>query len=179
MSLSTLANRYAITLMQVAKSKNIIDSIYDESIVIRKLILTDSTITSFFENPVIATDAKILILNNSFDSCNELLKDFITLLCKKKRIALLAIILEQFEKIVEKAKNVLCATVSSSVELSEKQILTIKKQLEKHFNSNIVISTEIKSDIIGGYTVRVGDTIIDNSISYKLNLIEKALLSVG
>ena len=68
------------------------------------------------------------------------------------------------------------AELTSSKELSESEINSIKEELTKNFGSKIKLNYKYDSSLIGGLIVQVGSTMVDSSIKNKLQKIENRMV---
>ena len=69
------------------------------------------------------------------------------------------------------------ASVTSSVKLSDNQKKLLKEKICEIFDvTDVDIKEHNDQSIIGGFIIKVGDTIIDSSTQNKLNGLEKHLL---
>ena len=66
-------------------------------------------------------------------------------------------------------------TITSAVDLSVNEVDKIKSSVESKLNKKIDATTEIDTNLIGGIKLRIGNTLIDNSISRRLNLLKSKL----
>ena len=66
-------------------------------------------------------------------------------------------------------------TITSSNELNQKEIDRIKSNVEVKMNKKINVKMNIDKSLIGGVKLRLGNTVIDNSISRQLNMLKSKL----
>ena len=66
-------------------------------------------------------------------------------------------------------------TITSSNELNQKEIDRIKSNVEVKMNKKINVKMNIDKNMIGGVKLRLGNTVIDNSISRQLNMLKSKL----
>ena len=59
-------------------------------------------------------------------------------------------------------------SITSNVELSEDKLSSISDNLSKQLDKRINIKNNVDKSLIGGVQLRIGNTIIDNSLSNKL-----------
>ena len=60
-------------------------------------------------------------------------------------------------------------TITSAYELSAEQIDSITKGLEKRYGKNVTVKSEVDLTLIGGFSVKCGDEVIDHSIKGRLD----------
>jgi len=65
------------------------------------------------------------------------------------------------------------AQVTTAIELDDEYVLKLAKRLTDLFGRPVVVKTRVNPDIIGGVVIRVGDKLIDGSISSKLESLKR------
>tara|TARA_Y100000758_G_C15936977_1_gene380909 strand:- start:513 stop:797 length:285 start_codon:yes stop_codon:yes gene_type:complete len=85
-------------------------------------------------------------------------------------------ILIEFNNVNDKYKKVSRPLVVSAVELGKKQLDDIKNMSKDLFGGEIVLETAIDPSIIGGLILKVEDTVLDGSVTKKLNNMRKEII---
>ena len=70
------------------------------------------------------------------------------------------------------------ATVTSAVELSKEQLAQIRNKIENGTGKTVELHTIINPSIIGGMIIRVGDHVVDASISGRLQTLKEKLTNL-
>lgn len=68
------------------------------------------------------------------------------------------------------------AIVTTPVKLSAAELKSIALYVEKNYGEKYQLVEKIDPDLIAGFTIRVGDEVIDASLSSKLEIIRKELV---
>ena len=131
-------------------------------------------------HPKINKDEKIRVVTDVFKGrISDELLGFLTIIISKDRYQEIDGILEYFLTEVKKYKGIGVATVTTAVPLRADQC---KKVEQKLLNTTDYKSMEIHYEqdaaLIGGMVIRIGDRVVDSSISTKLNELQKELLKV-
>ena len=146
----------------------------------------------YFVNPIIMLplvllgidkilkEDKIKVVENVFKGrISDEIVGFLTLIIQKDRYGEAEAILEYFLNQVKEYKGIGVAYVKTAVALTEiqkKQIeerllhTTKYRQMEMHFSED--------KSLIGGMVIRIGDRVVDSSISTKLDELEKQLMKI-
>ncbi len=66
--------------------------------------------------------------------------------------------------------------VTSVIELSENQKKELNKKLEAYTNKKVRINFKTDDTIVGGFIIRIGDSIIDASVVHQLDLLKNKFL---
>ncbi len=77
---------------------------------------------------------------------------------------------------IDEVKNRLRVTITTSDDLTSDVKDNIVKELQNKFKKEIILNHEIKSSIIGGIIIRIGDIVIDGSLLKDLKNIKKNLI---
>lgn len=70
------------------------------------------------------------------------------------------------------------AEVTSAVELTADEKEALSKKLSAEYGSGLVVTFAVDESLLGGLRVRIGDTLIDNSVATRLAGLRESLSSV-
>ncbi len=90
-------------------------------------------------------------------------------------ILILPDIAKHFEYLIETDSNLLNMTITSAAELSADEVEHIKSSVESQLSKKIDVATKIDKNLIGGIKLRVGNFVVDNSISRRLDMLKNTL----
>ena len=107
---------------------------------------------------------------------SQTLKNFLGFITVKNRLFFLDQIIDSFLNIVSINRGELKAKLTSSKELSKKELENIQSELSKDFKSPIKIDYIYEPDLIAGLIIQVGSVMIDTSIRSKLKQLEKNMI---
>lgn len=144
------------------------------------MLASGADLNTLLLSPTYSSDEKkdvLLALHAKLKSASEITSNFIQLLAKKKRLDLLAEAVVAFNAIVDEANNILDAVVESATALSEKQEGDIRSYLENRYQKTIRLRAVVNETLGGGYTILVGDQLIDFSVQSQLNKLKKQLVA--
>ena len=177
---NTSAQRYSLALYELATESNLLNKIEEQTSAIIKLINSSKDFSNLIKNPTGNQDDSISVINKISENYNieNLLKNFITFLIKKRRFFYIEKILRNFTEICSKKRGELKAELKSAKELSSNEIKKITDELEKNFNSKMKLNYIHDKSLIGGLIVQIGSTMVDTSIKNKLQQIENRMIGV-
>lgn len=115
-----------------------------------------------------------IIKNNKF---SEITNNLIRSLNKNNRLEALPAIFRNYHKMLLEKKGVLIANVTTAVELDDKAIEKMAKDLKQSLGQEVKVETETRKDIIGGIIVRIGSRMIDYSVKTKLRNLKNTMQS--
>ena len=103
------------------------------------------------------------------------LSNFIQLLSKNDRLALLPEIGALYESYKQAEEGIKQAMIVSAFPIDASQVNALVPQLETVFKSKLEASVSVDPELIGGIKVIVGDQMLDASVRGKLNAMATAL----
>lgn len=133
-------------------------------------------LNSMLYSPIISIEHKKNLITPLLDKYdNKVLKNFVLLLVKKKRLMLLHDINRLIPLEINKINNVLEVRVESSTEFSDEDKRVVHDVLSKRFNKTIKPVFKNTNEILGGFKVIVGDTIYDGTLENSLSKFKSSL----
>ena len=95
---------------------------------------------------------------------------------KHREAALPAVLREYVELAKEDKRNLLMADVTTALPLTASQEQALAEKLAAMTGKTIKIRQHVDSGILGGIVVRVGDKLLDGSLSHQLSILQADLL---
>ena len=172
------AKRYAQAVFELAEEAGKLAIVRDDLNNLRELMETNAEFANFINNPLIDNDQRQSTLDALLKGkIDELSLRFLRFLDAKTRLDALAIIAIELNSMYLFVNNIIEAKVISARAISSEQTSTIRQRLEKRFDKEIKLEVDIDPDLIGGFLVKVGDTVFDFSISHQLNKVKQKIIS--
>ena len=175
-----LAGRYARSLIGLAIERNQLENVYNDMLYLQMVVKGSHDFVVLLRSPVIKADKKQAILNavTSSGNLSELTLGFSRLLVSKGRENNLPEIITAFIEQYKAEKNIYTIKLTTATPVSEelKQAIITKVQSQTTMK-NIDLRIEINEDIIGGFRLELGDTLVDASIAYDLNKIRTQFMN--
>jgi len=169
-----LAGRYAKSLIDLAKEKNALEATYKDMLFLQELTKSSPDFVSLLRSPVIKADKKIKIVDAiTKGRISEITAAFNRLLIEKGRESNLPEVITAFIQQYKHFKEIFPVKLTTAVPVSnELKQQIIQKVKEQTGLKNIELNEEVNEDIIGGFKLELGDTLVDASISYDLNKVK-------
>lgn len=168
-----VAKRYAKALFRayegdVTKAKQTQDTLQAVG-----TLFEDKKIRRILNSPAMPSDLKKELLDYAVDKGNggENLKKFFNTVVQSGRVAAIPGIVKSFQQLINDAEGVVDAQVFSVAPLSESDMQQLAAYLEKIQNKKVKIAQNIDKTILGGFVVRVGNSLLDLSLRSKLDSI--------
>ena len=174
----TSNNSYAQALFELANEDKSLAKIEEQVVAISKLINESEEFRYLIKNPTTSIEDLTRVIEtisekNNFDN---LLRRFLVFLIQKRRFFYLEKILSDFIEVCSKARGEIKAELFSAKELNETDISKIKEELSQNFGAKIQLNYKFDPSLIGGLVLKVGSTMVDNSIKNKLQQIQKQMI---
>ena len=163
-------NKYAKVLFNTAVKNNIAGDLKEGLNTIAKLA---KSIPEFnhvlFTKNISVSDKKSILSNVLKDKINPLAFELLMILTENDEIQLFRDVTNKYNHLMNANSVELDVSIISNAELSEDKLGSIKDSLSKKLDRKINIKNNVDESLVGGVQLRIGNTIIDNSISNKLN----------
>jgi len=174
----TSGKRYAQAAFELALEKNELES-WQEGL--RKIadLTEDEELMALLENPRIPFDAKKSLLQKRLSEINPFALNLAFLLVSKGILGRASGIFQQYNNLLDVHRGIERAKVTTALLLGDEDREAISSRLEKIVERKVAIDAQVDPTIIGGFIVRVGDTLIDGSIHQKLETLKKSLVEAG
>ena len=174
----TSAERYSLALYELSTENNVTSQIEEQSHSVLKLLEQSQDFSNLIKDPTTSQDDLLKVVNTISENYkfDQLLKNFLSFLVKKRRFFFVERILKSFIEICSEKRGELKAELRSAKELSNDEITQITEELTKNFSSKIKLNYKHDESLIGGLVVQVGSTMVDTSIKSKLQQIENRMI---
>ena len=171
------AKRYAQAVFELAEESGNLATVRDDLNDLKELMSANEEFAGFIKNPLIDNDQRQSALNALLKGkIDELSLRFLRFLDAKSRLDALVLIAEELNAMYLEANNILEAEVISARDISDEQLSSIRQRLEKRFSKDVKIEVSIDPELIGGFLVKVGDTVFDFSISHQLENVKQKII---
>ncbi|MDF2187264.1 ATP synthase F1 subunit delta [Paraflavitalea sp. CAU 1676] len=174
-----LAGRYAKSLIDLAIERNQLEDIYKDMLFMQAVCKGSREFVALLKSPVVASDKKDAILKAITDGkVSEITTVFNKLLVNKGRESGLPEIITAFIAQYKKHKGIHTVKLTTAVPVGEdvKQQIISKIQ-EQTPMKNVELETAVKDELIGGFVLELGGTLVDGSILYDLNKIKSQFMN--
>lgn len=170
-----LATRYAKSLIGLSIERNELEKVYNDMLYLQALAKASREFIVLLKSPVVPIDKKLAVVNAlTAGKIGELTTAFNKLLITKGREAYLPEIINTFIEQYKSFKKIHTIKLTTATPVSEelRNEIVRKVKSETAFE-NIELSAEVKEELIGGFVLQIGDTLVDASIAFDLNAIRK------
>ena len=130
---------------------------------------------SLLENPKLSFDTKKRFLMEKCGAMNTLTLNLIFLLMTKGKLKILNDISRQYDRLMDAHSGIAHADVVTAVPLGDEDKKRLSHRFAEMVGKKIIIDNRTDSTIVGGFTARIGDTLIDGSIHNMLESLKRRL----
>ncbi len=174
---ASLAGRYATALFDLAREAKAIDAVEASLAKVQKALSESSDFASLTTNASISRDAakKAVAAIAKALKLDTLTAKTLGVLAENRRLAETAGVARAFAALASAYRGEITAEVTSAHALSAAQTKALSAQLKARVGRDVAIASKIDPTILGGLTVKIGSTLIDNSIKTRLNSLAQAM----
>ena len=170
---SQITKRYAAAYFKVAKEKKVIKDVYNDLKVLKAVASKFKKILIEVNSPISTKSERFSFVKKLFEvhKFHSLTKNFLSLLAKNKGFDLLEQIIKHWLALYLNFKNEATLEVISVKKIKESELNYIKKFFEKEFGKKVQLKNTLDTSILGGIIIKIGSSVIDNSIATKIKSI--------
>ncbi len=170
-----LAGRYAKSLLDLSIEQNILDAVYMDIKFLGRICKSNPDFVAVLKSPVIKADNKAKILESITKSrVSELTTMFIQLLVRKSRESNLPEIVKAFIEQYNTLKDIHHVKITTAIQMSAEAEQSILDKVRSNTTiQNIELEKFVDDELIGGFKLEVGGTLVDASVLRDLNDVKK------
>ena len=173
---TTVAARYARALFIISERRKETAASLADLQAVGGMLAPGSRAARLFASPEVRLPDKRELLRGMLERrAARTVVVFIDLLLRKKRLDDLAVIVSEFEALVERAQGIQRAHLVSAAPFRKAELERLQAELEAATQSTIRLTTEVDPQLIGGALVRIGDRVIDRSVRTLLGAVAAQL----
>ena len=172
-----VARRYALALMTAAEGQQTVEKVAADVAFLGSLTRTSRDLRMLLASPVVSVARKRSVLQALLKGrVQPMTQSFVELLTTKQREALLPDIVEQFDALRDERLGIVNVHVTTAVALTPEQQQTLLLALEQHTQKNVRVRTNVDPAVKGGLRIRIGDTVLDATVTHMLERLHRRFL---
>jgi F-type H+-transporting ATPase subunit delta len=174
---STAGRRYAEAVFQLATRDNALDA-YGEGLDAAASMLERENVLDVLRNPARPLRQRIEVVDGLLASrVPEPILKVVGLLVERGRIDRLSSVAAEYHRMLNQQRGVVEAVARTAMPLSNDETAALKKKLAGMTGRTVDLRVEVDESLIGGITVRVGDTLYDASVRGRLERLRERLVA--
>ena len=173
MSETIIANRYAVPFLQLAKEQGVLEDVNRDMELLREACESNPQLKAVLSNPSIRGYKKLAILKSIFSQqVHSLTISLFDVIDRRNREEVLYSLSKEFGRLYKEHHNIQEVEVTSASPLTDALRSELSAKLANQLNKKIELHEQVRPELIGGLVVKIGDRLIDNSISTALQRLE-------
>lgn len=175
MAVRGVAKRYARAVFDLAREGGALDQVQGDLTTLANAV-SDPVIGAFLTDPNVRESEKLAAMQALFGgNVQAVVRSLAKMLIQRRRIDAVPEILEVFRDLVLEARGVAIADVTTAVELTNQEQAEVRERIGRILGKQIELRTHVDPAIIGGLVARIGDQLIDGSVTTQLRAMRAAL----
>lgn len=173
---TVVAKRYAKALFELAREQDAVAAVENELKAVADAIEGNADLRAFLSAPNITLDKKVVLLRATFGSqVSQIVLNTICLLVERGRESEIPGVLDAYMSVAGGVLGRADAIVTSAKPLTPDQAEEIATSFAAVIGKQVRVIGQVDKSLIGGITVRIGDTLYDGSLRGKLSRLSKEL----
>lgn len=161
------AKRYAEAAYLIAREDGA-EEAWADGLHAMAALFGDAQADAFISNSRVPPEQKQELVRKTLEGVPRETLNLALLLLQRGRTGLGPDIAEAYGEMLDEARGIAHATVTSAVPLSDGELGDVKKKLAEISGGEVVVNTQVDESILGGIIVRIGDRLIDGSTRNRL-----------
>jgi F-type H+-transporting ATPase subunit delta len=167
---------YSRALFQAAKDGGVLDEIQEQLGAWTEALGENKNLQTFFFSPRFTSAEKKDAIRRIITGADERFLNFLELLAERHRLPATFRIRRAFDELWREEHKMLPVEVTSAVELDEALVRSIGERIEERTGRRIELTSRVDPEIIGGLVLRVGNKVLDASVSGRLQRLRKQIM---
>ena len=179
MPADSIARRYAESLFELAKTGGRMDELAQGLAALEELITAHEALREFLGNPDVEAADKLRVVQRVLGAAwSADLEAFLRMVLSMGRAAHLTDIAQAFAELVDEARGVVRARVSSARPLEASLKSRLTQILEQREHKHVELIERAAPDLLGGLQVVLGSRMLDGSVRTQLDRLRHRLKTI-
>jgi F-type H+-transporting ATPase subunit delta len=167
---------YAAAILEIAKAEGELARVGDEMFRIARAFESSAELREALTDPRLPIDRKKGIVDDLLgDKTSALSVNLVNFVVEVGMASDLPAIADKLAERSAAERNKVIAEVRTAVELDEDTIARLGASLSRATGKDVEIKSVVDPSVIGGVYARVGDTVIDGSLSHRMQELRETL----
>ena len=168
------AKRYAQAVFQIAHERDELSKWQCELKVLSSS-LKDDQVRAVMESPKIKLSDKVTVVKKVLHDISPLATNLACLMVAKNSLGLFDSLEDEYNALVDAHYGRQHVEVIAAVPLKTKDLDNIKLRLASITDGELILSSRVAPEIIGGIVLKIGDKLIDGSVRTRLRDLKRNL----
>ncbi|MDR1617153.1 MAG: F0F1 ATP synthase subunit delta [Syntrophomonadaceae bacterium] len=172
----SVARRYAEAFFKIAQETGQIDKLQQELENVVATINGIDELKTYLNHLLVPVKQKKEIIDKIFsEQLSAVTVKFLKLVVDKRREGYLDAIVGEYCDMADESRNIIKAYLFSAQEVPEDEVKVLQEKLSASTGKTVELKQTVDESLIGGIKIRVGDRIIDASVTKKLEMLQTKL----
>ena len=174
-----IIKKYTQALYKVALKEENVTQISVRLHSIKNILKSVPELNQLFITRRVQIEDKMVMLKNILgDKISGIEMDLIVLLIENGHMLLYGDVLERFDYLIDKESEIIKVQITSSTRLPDDEVQKISSTIENKIQKKLNIKMDTDISLVGGIKLRVGNTLIDGSVSNRLQKMRDTLIQI-
>ncbi|BBI36228.1 F0F1 ATP synthase subunit delta [Cohnella abietis] len=177
---TVVAKRYAKALFQLAQQKGLVAETETQLKLIVDVVESNADFRAFLAAPNITFEIKKQTLVQAFGAeASPIVLNLVSLLIERGREGELSAVLTAYLQVAGEVLGRADAHVITAQAMTDSENSKLAEKFGALLGKTIRVTNSVNPELLGGLTIRIGDTLYDGSLKGKLERLDKALQSAA
>lgn len=169
---------YANALLELARAEGVLDRVEDELFAVGQTVEKSAELRSALTDPDLPVEKKQAIIDDLIEGrASSLTAGIVQLIVGQGRADDIPEIARAMLEAAASSRDRALAEVRSAVPLDDQTVERLRTALAKATGKQVEVKVVVDPSVIGGIFARIGDTVIDGSISRRVESLRQAVNS--
>ena len=172
-----LAKTYGRAIYEIAAEQNSLEKTEEELHLIADAIKEHADLKELLFHPLLAKDVKKDTIKKLFaDKVQPVVLQFCYVVIDRDRITDFPAMVDVYTTLAHHGMGIEEAVVTSALPMTKSQVEALKAKLSEITGKKILMKQKVDTALIGGFTVQVGDRLIDGSVARQLQTLKAIMM---
>ncbi len=173
----TAGRRYAESVFAIAKDANTYEKWLADLSTIES-VFTDPNMARFLADPKPSlTQKEAAVQQLLTGKVDKLALNVAIILVRRDHATSVPALRRELQRLINEERNIAVAHVTTALPMDDAELDRIKQRLSVLTAKNIELETSVDKSILGGFVAKVGDVLIDASLTSRLEAMRHQLLN--
>lgn len=172
-----VSKKYGRAIYEIALEQKSLEKTEEELTLISDALAENSELKSFLNHPFLTKDAKKDTIQKLFaDKVQPVVLQFCYVVIDRDRFELFPDMVSVYTALAHEGLGIDEALVTSAFPLTQDQADALKAKLEEMTGKKIIMKQKVNAALLGGFTVQIGDQLIDGSVARQLQTLKARIM---
>jgi len=174
---STAARRYAEAAFELATRDKALEP-YGDGLDLAAQLASDARVLSVLRNPARPLRQRLEVVDALLAKrVPEPVLKLVSLLVERGKVDRIGAVAAEYRRLLNRERGIVDAVAKTALPLDGKETEALRAKVAKMTGQTVDLRVEVDESLIGGLTVRVGDTLYDASVRGRLERLRERLVA--